>query len=225
MQLFSSIFTNTASTLTLVQLFSAFGTSLLLGIVVAAIYKYRSQYTKEFVITLSLMPTLIAVIIFLVNGSLGTSVAVAGTFSLVRFRSAAGSSKELLAIFLAMALGLASGMGYIGIAVLVTIIYAVAIVTFEHTGFAQVNQHRRHLLITVPKEFDYDNFFERNFGKSCKAEQLISVHYKKKKEALVLEYQIDLDGKITDKQIVDTVLAAGPLDVVLNKQVPKKKFL
>lgn len=225
MQLFNSIFSTANSSITLAQVGMVFGVSLAMGVLLAAVYKYKSAYTKEFVITLSLMPTLIALIIFLVNGNLGTSVAVAGTFSLIKFRSAAGSSKEMLAVLLAMAIGLATGMGYLGLAILLTVAMSLSILAFENSSFAQVNQNRRHLLVTVPIDFDYEDFFEKQFGKSCKEADLTSLTYKRKKQALVLEYQVLLDKKISDKRLIDTVLAAGPLDVILNKQMPKKKFL
>ncbi|HFI2447163.1 TPA: DUF4956 domain-containing protein [Streptococcus suis] len=97
MQLFNSIFSTSNNHITLTQMSLIFGVSLAMGVLHAAVYKYKSNYTKEFVISLSLMPALIAVIIALVNGNLGAGVAVAGTFSLIKFRSAAGSSKEMLA--------------------------------------------------------------------------------------------------------------------------------
>ncbi|HFU4377648.1 TPA: DUF4956 domain-containing protein [Streptococcus suis] len=225
MQLFNSIFSTSNNNITLMQMSLIFGVSLAMGVLHAAVYKYKSNYTKEFVISLSLMPALIAVIIALVNGNLGAGVAVAGTFSLIKFRSAAGSSKEMLAILLAMAIGLATGMGFLGLAVFMTLVLSACILLFENSSFAQVNQNRRHLLVTVPIDFNYDQFFEQQFGSSCKQSDLMSLKYKKKKEALVLEYQVLLDKTITDKQLVDTVLSAGPLDVVLNKQMPKKKYL
>ncbi|NQJ70832.1 DUF4956 domain-containing protein [Streptococcus suis] len=225
MQLFNSIFSTSNNNITLMQMSLIFGVSLAMGVLHAAVYKYKANYTKEFVITLSLMPALIAVIIALVNGNLGAGVAVAGTFSLIKFRSAAGSSKEMLAILLAMAIGLATGMGFLGLAVFMTLVLSACILIFENIGFAQVNQNRRHLLVTVPIEFDYDQFFENQFGSSCKQADLISLKYKQKKEALVLEYQVLLEKSVTDKKLVDTILTAGPLDVILNKQMPKKKYL
>ncbi|MCK3941560.1 DUF4956 domain-containing protein [Streptococcus suis] len=225
MQLFNSIFSTSNNNITLMQMSLIFGVSLAMGVLHAAVYKYKSNYTKEFVISLSLMPALIAVIIALVNGNLGAGVAVAGTFSLIKFRSAAGSSKEMLAILLAMAIGLATGMGFLGLAVFMTLVLSACILIFENIGFAQVNQNRRHLLVTVPIEFDYDQFFENQFGSSCKQADLISLKYKQKKEALVLEYQVLLEKSVTDKKLVDTILTAGPLDVILNKQMPKKKYL
>ncbi|HFI0214312.1 TPA: DUF4956 domain-containing protein [Streptococcus suis] len=225
MQLFNSIFSTSNNHITLLQMSLVFVVSLAMGVIHAAVYKYKANYSKEFVITLSLMPALIAVIIALVNGNLGAGVAVAGTFSLIKFRSAAGSSKEMLAILLAMAIGLATGMGFLGLAIFMTLVLSACILLFENSSFAQVNQNRRHLLVTVPIDFNYDQFFEQQFGSSCKQADLMSLKYKKKKEALVLEYQVLLDKTITDKQLVDTVLSAGPLDVVLNKQMPKKKYL
>ncbi|HFI0232260.1 MULTISPECIES: DUF4956 domain-containing protein [Streptococcus] len=225
MQLFNSIFSTSNNNITLMQMSLIFGVSLAMGVLHAAVYKYKSNYTKEFVISLSLMPALIAVIIALVNGNLGAGVAVAGTFSLIKFRSAAGSSKEMLAILLAMAIGLATGMGFLGLAIFMTLVLSACILIFENIGFAQVNQNRRHLLVTVPIEFDYDQFFENQFGSSCKQADLISLKYKQKKDALVLEYQVLLEKSVTDKKLVDTILTAGPLDVILNKQMPKKKYL
>ena len=101
-QLFNSIYSSAEVKINPLALIFSMITSLILGIVLAKVYKRQTIYTKEFVITLSLLPAIISIIIFLVNGNLGTSVAVAGTFSLIRFRSAAGGSKELLAVFMAL---------------------------------------------------------------------------------------------------------------------------
>ena len=130
-ELFTNILTTASSSITLSQMSWILATSLILGFVLAMVYKYQTQYTKEFVITLTLMPVLIAIIILLVNGNLGTSVAVAGAFSLIRFRSAAGSSKELLAVFLATAIGLATGMGYLLLATAFTLLLSVIIILLE----------------------------------------------------------------------------------------------
>ncbi|WP_242237397.1 DUF4956 domain-containing protein, partial [Streptococcus acidominimus] len=153
------------------------------------------------------------------------SVAVAGTFSLIRFRSAAGTSKELLAVFMATAIGLATGMGHLVLALLVTIILGVMVLILEHTRFAQVNQNRRYLLVSVATDFDYQEFFEHQFGKACQELALLSIHYKSKKGILDLEYELLLDRKISDQQLMDRLLAANPVSVSLHKQAPKKKYL
>ena len=109
--------------------------ALITGLWLAWVYKYKTLYTKDFVITLALLPTIIAMIIFLVNGNLGTSVAVAGTFSLIRFRSAAGGAKEMLVIFMATAIGLACGMGYVFLALGFTLVLTCLLFDFGACQF------------------------------------------------------------------------------------------
>ena len=107
-QLFNDVFTSTA--VKPLTMMGAIGVALVLGLVVAKVYQYKTVYSKSFVMSLALLPTLIAIVIFLVNGSLGAGVAVMGAFSLIRFRSAPGGAKELVSIFLAMTIGIAIGM-------------------------------------------------------------------------------------------------------------------
>ena len=115
--LLTSIYdTQAAAAVSMSQFALATGVSLLLGLVIAAAYMQGTRYTKSFVITLALLPAIICVIIMMVNGSIGTGIAVAGAFSLVRFRSVPGTAKEICTLFLAMASGLITGTGYLGIA-------------------------------------------------------------------------------------------------------------
>ena len=122
-QMMESIFTATGqNTVTVGSFLICMGVSVLLGIIIAGIYMFRNTYTKSFVVTLVVLPAIIQVIIMLVNGNLGAGIAVMGAFSLIRFRSAQGTAREIGSIFLAMAAGLAMGMGYIGVAVLFTVV-------------------------------------------------------------------------------------------------------
>ena len=223
--LFSSILTTTNSSMTVSQIGLILATSLVLGVVLAMVYKYKTLHTKEFVITLTLMPALIAIIILLVNGNLGTSVAVAGAFSLIRFRSAAGSSKELLAVFLATAIGLATGMGYLLLAVAFTLILSFLIFLLEQSSFAKPSSKYRYLILTVPKEFDVDYFFQTEGKNLCQKHELVSLQYKKKKDVLVLESILEMNDQTSDKELMDKLLLAGPIDAIIHQQIPKKKRL
>ena len=127
-ELLTSIYeSSTAATISAAQFGASFGVSLLLGILIAAAYMYNTRYTKSFVVTLAMLPAIVCVIIAMVNGSIGAGIAVAGTFSLVRFRSVPGTAKEICAIFLAMATGLATGMGYLGLAAAFTAVLSLVI--------------------------------------------------------------------------------------------------
>ena len=211
--------------MTVSQIGLILATSLVLGVVLAMVYKYKTLHTKEFVITLTLMPALIAIIILLVNGNLGTSVAVAGAFSLIRFRSAAGSSKELLAVFLATAIGLATGMGYLLLAVAFTLILSLLIFLLEQSSFAKPSSKYRYLILTVPKEFDVDYFFQTKGKNLCQKHELVSIQYKKKKDVLVLESILEMNDQTSDKELMDKILLAGPIDAIIHQQIPKKKRL
>ena len=113
-ELLTSIYdSQTAASISFAQFATSFAVSIALGLMIAAAYMYGTRYTKSFVATLAMLPAIICVIIMMVNGSVGTGIAVAGAFSLVRFRSVPGTAKEICAIFLAMGTGLITGMGYL----------------------------------------------------------------------------------------------------------------
>ena len=123
--IFSSLFSATDS-LTLRGYLICMAVSLILGIIIAACNTFRNRYTKSLTVTLVLLPVIVQAIIAMVNGQLGAGIAVAGAFSLIRFRSAPAQARDITSIFLAMSVGLATGMGYIGIAILLTIVVCVA---------------------------------------------------------------------------------------------------
>ena len=136
--IFSSVFTETTAAFTFGQFLACTAVSLILGLLIAAVYRYKSECTKSFAVTLVLMPVIVQRVIMLVNGNLGTGVAVAGAFSLVRFRSAPGSAKEISSIFLAMAVGLATGMGFLGTAAAFAIIVEAVWFILVQTNFDDI---------------------------------------------------------------------------------------
>ena len=134
--LFSGLFDSELTTVIAVQDFLlCVGCALVIGLILAGCYMYRTRYTRGFVATLALLPAVVCVVIMMVNGNVGTGVAVAGAFSLVRFRSVPGSAKEICIIFLAMGTGLVVGMGYLGYAFLFAILLGGMTVVYSRLGF------------------------------------------------------------------------------------------
>ena len=200
-QLFNDVFTSTAvKPLTMLE---AIGVALVLGLVVAKVYQYKTVYSKSFVMSLALLPALIAVVIFLVNGSLGAGVAVMGAFSLIRFRSAPGGARELVSIFLAMTIGIAIGMGYLVFAGAFTLIMSVAIVLLETINFGQMKHSIRQLTIVIPESLDYESIFDDIFDKSTNHLELASVKTSDMGSLFKLKYIIQLNGKMTEKELMD----------------------
>jgi len=125
------------------------GISLVIGILMALAYMYRTRYTKSFVITLALLPAVVCVVIMMVNGNVGTGVAVAGAFSLVRFRSVPGTAKEICTLFLAMGAGLIAGMGYLGFAVLFAVLMCIIFIIYNRLDFGTKKNSKRFKTFTI----------------------------------------------------------------------------
>lgn len=225
-ELFNSVYTGTGATVNPVMLGLSLATSLLLGLALSFVYRYRTLYTKEFVITLTILPSLLAVIIFLVNGSLGTSVAVAGTFGLVRFRSAAGGSRELLSLFLAMTIGLSTGMGYLLLGIISTLIFLIVWLILEKMTFFSSGQTVRYLTLNLSKRQENDRMISHILQKSCQEFDLISVKSSKNGNDLKLTYQINLVSDDQDITLTNTLLEKlENVDISLTKNAKKKKNL
>lgn len=224
-QLFNSIYSSAEIKVNPLALIASLVTGLILGIILAKVYKHQTIYTKEFVITLSLLPAIISIIIFLVNGNLGTSVAVAGTFSLIRFRSAAGGSKELLAIFMATAIGITTGMGFLALGVFFTLLISFFWLLFEKMGFSSVSQTRRYVQIQFPAELDYEVLFEAIFETACKSFELTSVQSVDNK-FIKLDYVVDLKPDVSDQRLIQRFLRYEKIkNISFSKEAKKRKTL
>lgn len=193
--------------------------ALIMGLAIAFIYMKSGNYTKSFVMSLVLLPAMVQVVIMMVNGNLGTGVAVLGAFSLVRFRSAPGSSKEICFIFFAMVVGLAAGTGYIGYALFITVIICLAFYILEKTPFGERNMAEKTLKITIPEDLDYteifDDIFER-YGKKVTLERVKTTNLGSMYE---LRYYIVLKDVSQEKAMIDEIRCRnGNLTVICGRQ-------
>lgn len=181
--------------------------SLVLGLVIAAVYMLQGEYTKNFVVTLLLLPALVQAVIMLVNGNLGTGVAIMGAFSLVRFRSVPGTSREISGVFYAIVVGLATGMGYLAYAAMITVIVgAVMLVSYKVVGHAGVQQHL--LRIVISEDLDYEGVFEDILQKYTKTARLIQVKTINMGSMYELRYEIALAKDALVKEMIDDILKA-----------------
>lgn len=201
--LLGSVLSTVTSTFSITSFLMCTLASLVLGAVIAAAHMFRGTYTKSFVVTLALLPAVVQMVIMLVNGNLGAGVAVAGAFSLVRFRSAPGTAKEICSIFLAMAVGLATGMGYLGVAALFTAILCLVSVAYTLTGFGEGKQAEKDLKITIPESLDYTGMFEDLFDRYTRSHELLSVRTTDMGSLFKLHYRIVLKDVSKEKEFMD----------------------
>ena len=222
--LFYDIFTDTAVDPAMMML--AIGVSLLLGLVIAKVYQFKTVYSKSFVMSLALLPTLIAIVIFLVNGSLGAGVAVMGAFSLIRFRSAPGGAKELVSIFLVMTIGIAIGMGYLVFATVFTLIMSLAMLLLEVVNFGQMKHSMRQLTIVIPESLDYESIFDDIFNKAANHVELANVKTSDMGSLFKIKYIIQLNGRMTEKELIDALRTRnGNLEIAISRYITKENEL
>ena len=176
--------------------------ALALGALVAAVYMYKNTYTQSMAVTLALLPAMVQVIILLVNGNLGAGVAVSGAFSLVRFRSAPGSARDITCIFLAMTLGLATGMGYIGIAIVTGAVMCLLLTAYAALSFGRKPEEEKELKITIPENLDYTGLFDDLFDEYLSEHELVQVKTVDGPESTIIELSVGPDdmGKVIGKQ-------------------------
>lgn len=189
--------------LTLTSFLICTGVSLLLGVGTALVAGYRSRSTQSLAVTLAILPAVVQAVIMLVNGSIGAGIAVAGAFSLVRFRSTPGTAREIAAIFLAMAIGLATGMGYVGLAALLFLILAGAMLALTALRFGQKEDAGRILKITIPEDLDYDGLFDDLFERYTTAHTLEKVKTTNMGTLYELRYRITLRQEPVPKVFLD----------------------
>jgi len=189
--------------ITIQTLLICLAASLVLGFGSAGIFMFRNTYTKGFVVTLALLPAIVSLVIMMVNGNIGAGVAVAGAFSLVRFRSVAGGAREICSIFFAMALGLSIGMGYVATAVLFFIIIGAVMLLLSAIDFGEQNSSVRELKITIPENLDYEGIFDDIFKHYTTGAQLIRVKTTNLGTLYELHYQITLRTQGISKAFLD----------------------
>ena len=200
--------------------------SIALGIVVSLSYMFKSKYTSGFVITLALLPAIVQTVIMLVNGQIGTGIAVMGAFSLVRFRSVPGTAREIVSIFLAMAVGLAMGMGNVVVALIFTFIMIAANFVLTFFGFGQKRNMPKTLRIVIPENLDYTDILDDIFAKYTKSFELESVKTTNMGSLYRLTYQITLKSDMSEKEMIDEIRCRnGNLEVFCGKTMQGSESL
>ena len=212
--------------ITAASFFICTAVSLILGLLTAAVSMVNSKPTQSFVLTLAVTPAIVQIIIMLVNGNLGTGLAVAGAFGLVRYRSTAASGKEISLIFLSMALGLATGMGYVVIAAVFFVIIALFVLALQKVRFGGTAENIRRLKITIPESLDYDGLFDDIFAEYTGSAELQNVKTSNMGTLYELDYNITLKDEHRVKAFMDELRTRnGNLNIVCGRPVERKEAL
>lgn len=219
-KLFKGLFdTELITTVGITDFLLCLGFALILGLIMALAYMYRTRYTKSFVITLALLPAVVCIVIMLVNGNIGAGVAVAGAFSLVRFRSVPGTAKEICMLFLAMGTGLITGMGYLGFAVLFTLIMCLIFMLYNRIDFGAGKNSAiyKTLTVTIPEDLNYSDIFDDIFAEYTLKHQTVRVKTTNMGSLFKITYNIVLRDISKEKEMIDKLRQRnGNLEITIS---------
>lgn len=220
--IFRGIFdTDMTAVISVTDFLSCIGCSLAIGLFLALGYMFRSRYTKSFVLTLALLPAVVCVVIMMVNGNVGAGVAVAGAFSLVRFRSVPGTAREITMLFLAMGAGLIAGMGYLAFALLFTVVLGGLGILYNQLdlGAGKSGARYKTLNITIPEDLDYTGVFEDILKEYASSFQLVRVKTTNMGSMFRLTYDLTLRDVSREKELIDKLRCRnGNLEISLSRQ-------
>ena len=211
----------TAMTLSafLICLFGA----IVLGVLTALVFTVHSRPSGSLVLAVAALPPIVTLVIMMVNGNIGAGLAVAGTFSLVRFRSAPGTARDIVALFMATAIGLACGMGYVGIAALFFVVMALFVLAMSLLRFGEISRSYRQLRITIPENLEYDGLFDDLFKRYTTRHELVRVKTTNMGTLYELTYDIHLKGGDVTKQFIDEIRCRnGNLNISCARQAEKE---
>lgn len=197
------------------------GFSLILGLIMALSYMYKTKYSKSFVVTLAILPAAVCIVIMMVNGNVGAGVAVAGAFSLVRFRSVPGTAREIGAIFTAMGAGLVAGMGYLGYSLLFTVILCAVFILYNclDLGAKKNSAVYKTFRITIPEDLDYTGVFDKLFEEYTDRWELTNVKSTNMGSLFRLTYDVILKNPAKEKELIDKIRCRnGNLEITVSKQ-------
>ena len=179
--------------------------ALVLGVLTALVFSFRSEHSGNLPFALVLVPPIVTLVIMMVNGNIGAGLGVAGAFSLIRFRSAPGTARELSGLFTGTAIGLACGMGYVGIAALFFLVVAITVLALTLLRFGEKSRSYRHLRITIPENLDYDGLFDDIFDKYTSDHELHKVKTTNMGTLYELSYSIELRDLTHTKEFIDAI--------------------
>ena len=200
--------------------------SIVCGLACAFVYMYRHSYSKSFVVTLALLPVIVQMVILLVNGNLGAGIAVMGVFNLVRFRSIAGTAKDIGSVFLAMAIGLATGMGYLGLAVVLTAVVGLLNIVYVSSPLGRTGGTAKRLKITVPEDLEFEGLFNQVLSRHTESFELRRVETTNMGSLYQLEYSVVLSPDASEKRLIDDLRCLnGNLKISLGLAPTEKEVL
>ncbi len=230
--MFDTIFETNPSTgvvenVTLTQGIISIAVAFVIGLIISITYmKSNKTYSRNFANSLIIIPALISVVITLINGNQAASLATIGAFTLIRFRSIQGTSRDLAYILFSMTVGLSTGMGYLVFAVILAVIVCAVMFLLSYADYGVPSTEQKDLRITIPENLDYNDIFDDIFRKYTKSAELMRVKTTNLGSMYELQYHVVITDPATEKEMIDAIRTKnGNLNIILGKMNFNKEAL
>ena len=200
------ISSTTGESFTLTNTLTIIISAIILGLIISIAYIQTNKkrgYSSNFPITLIMLPVIIAIIILLVGNNIATAFSLAGAFSIIRFRSAPGDPKDIAYVFFTLAVGLTCGMGYIGYAIIFTIILCSLMIILDITKFGMSKSKTMQLKITVPEDLNYEDAFHEILTNYTNSFHIENIRTRDFGALFELTYKINLKEDGNQKKFID----------------------
>ena len=193
------------------------------GLLIAFTAGVTGHCSPSFAAALVTLPVVVQAVILMVNGNVGTGVAVLGAFSLIRFRSAPGSSRDITLIFLAMGAGLATSMAYTGYALLLTVVVCALLIAIR---FVHPFSQTMLLRVTIPEDLNYTGVFDDLLATYTRRSRLEGVKTTGMGSLFELRYTVVLKDAKQEKAFLDQLRCRnGNLTIALSRHAPSHEEL
>lgn len=205
------------------------GAALGMGLIISLIYIFSDRTRRistNFAITLVILPAIVAVVIMLVGSNVARAFSMAGAFTLVRYRSVPGDSKDITSVFFVMAIGLATGLGYIKFAIVITALIGVVYLVLMLSGYAVMKVTEKTLKITIPENLNFQGAFDDLFEEFTTKRSLERVRTTNLGSLYELTYIIMMKKDADEKKFIDELRCRnGNLNIILCNTETSKELL
>lgn len=222
--LFNSILANTSAELSVGAAIVTMLFALVLGGIITLTYRLTQDetvYQRSLAVTLFMLPIILAVIILFIGSNIARAFSLAGTLSIIRFRSNPGDAKDIGFIFFDIAAGLACGVGLYGYGTLFVIVLCTALIIIERSGLFKTRNTQKTLKITIPEDLNYQGAFDDILGKYTKKYSLSSIRTTDLGSLFQLNYNISVGSDINEQEFLNELRTRNGNLTIMLSEAPK----
>ena len=222
---FNTVLTNVTAELTFVGAAITMGVAILFGVIIAFTY-YKTQeenYQRSMAVTLLMLPIILSVIILFVGSNIARAFSLAGTLSIIRFRSAPGDPKDIGFIFFDIAAGLACGVGLYGYGAIFVVLLCVVMFITEKAGLFEKKAPQKTLRITIPENLNYEGVFDEILDKYTQKHKLTLIKTTDLGSLFELCYTVIMKKDVNEQEFLNDLRCRnGNLNIILSVSAPVK---